>query len=102
MVRRWSGGRGRGGDGVNGPSVSVVWCVRVDMTDRLRMVNKVFCHICCFFWKLYWNVFGCILNDRIPSRWASVLRGGICDDPANPAHGQMGILVLSLSLLRCA
>ena len=30
MVRRWSGERGRGGDGVNGPSVSVVWCVRVD------------------------------------------------------------------------
>ena len=39
MVRRWSGERGRGGDGVNGPSVSVVWCVRVDMTDRLRMVS---------------------------------------------------------------
>ena len=39
MVRRWRGGRGRGGDGVNGPSVRVVWCVRVDMTDRLRMVS---------------------------------------------------------------
>ena len=24
---------------MNGPSVRVVWCVRVDMTDRLRMVS---------------------------------------------------------------
>ena len=78
-------------------------CVRVDVTVWLRMVNKVFCHIWGFiFVGFSWRLFGCMLNDRIPSRWASVLRGGICDDPANPAHGQMGILVLSLSLLRCA